>query len=47
VCAEDDLQRIIGVNAVPGACREQSAYQFWCSSILSARSSRSHLVESK
>ncbi len=27
VCAEDDSQRIIGVNAVPGACKEQSAYR--------------------
>ena len=27
VCAKDDSQRIIGVNVVPGACKEQSAYR--------------------
>jgi hypothetical protein len=27
VCAEDDSQRIIDVNAIPGSCKEQSAYQ--------------------
>jgi ribonuclease HI len=27
VCAEDDSQRIVGVNAVPGSCKEQSAYR--------------------
>jgi hypothetical protein len=27
VCAEDDSKKIIGVNAVPGACKEQSAYR--------------------
>ena len=27
VCAEDDSKKIIDVNAVPGACKEQSAYR--------------------